>query len=60
MEPLACEHHAGLHQLFVVFPHRGEKFFIGKNARFGLLRGFDNNHESHWCISIGFRDGAVL
>src|SRR5438876_480764 len=28
VEPLAREHHAGFHQVFVELPHRGEEFFV--------------------------------
>src|SRR5438552_7660572 len=47
VQPFAREHHAGLHQLLVELPHRGEELLVGHHAGFRVLAGFDYDHESH-------------
>src|SRR6266480_1908714 len=47
VEPFAREHHAGLRQLLVELPHRGEELLVGHHARLGVLAGLDHDHESH-------------
>ena len=51
MESLPREHHTCLHQLLVVLAHLGEKLLVGQDAGFGILAGFDQDHESHRHIS---------
>src|SRR5882762_1398002 len=57
MEPLAREHHAGFHQLFVEFTHFGEELLVGEDSRFRVLGGLDHHHESHRNFSIGLGAG---
>src|SRR6266571_4206680 len=66
VQPLAREHHAGFHQLFVELPHRGEEFFVRHHARFRVLTGFDYDHESHrvlrWVgsgVAVRFFSGSI-
>ena len=66
MEPLGGEHHASLHQLFVVLPHFGKELLVRENARLGVLVGFDQHHESHLHVLLfglgsepGLRVGAL-
>src|SRR6185437_144044 len=47
LEAGEVEQHAGLHQLLVVFAHRGKNLFARHNARFRILTGLHNHHESH-------------
>src|SRR5437879_155864 len=47
VQPFAREHHAGLHQLLVELPHRGEELLVGHHPGFRILAGFDYDHESH-------------
>src|SRR6266705_1007934 len=57
LEPLAREHHAGFHQLFIELSHLGENFLVGQNPRFRVLRCSDHHHESHRNFSIGLGAG---
>jgi len=50
--PLAREHHAGLHQLFVELPHLGQHLAIRQCTRFRVLVRFDDHHESHCVFSF--------
>src|SRR2546428_1509675 len=52
MEPLAREHHAGFHQLFVVLAHLGQDLLVREDARLRVLVGLDDNHESHRDLSF--------
>src|SRR6266540_3312066 len=47
VQPFAREHHAGLHQLLVELPHRGEELLVGHHPGLRILTGFDYDHESH-------------
>ena len=47
LQPLAREHHAGLHQLLVELAHLGEQLLARQDARLGLLGGLDDHHEPH-------------
>src|SRR5438046_4627249 len=61
VQALAREHHAGLHQLLVELPHRGEELLVGHHPGFRILAGFDRDHESHvvlQCLGAGPPDGA--
>src|ERR1700686_4663305 len=42
-------------QLFVVLAHVGKQLLAWHDARFGILVGPDDNHESHGHISFRFR-----
>ncbi len=54
MEAIEGEQYASVHELFVVLAHFGHALWIGKGAFFlGLSSGFDDDHESHWDISLG-------
>src|SRR5207247_467252 len=55
VEPLAREHHAGLHQLFVELPHLGKELLVWENARLCVLGGLDQHHESHRRFSFWFQ-----
>src|SRR6267143_6214216 len=57
LQPLAREHHAGFHQLFVEFTHFGEELLVGEDSRFRVLGRFDHHHESHRNFSIGLGAG---
>src|SRR5882762_8189796 len=57
LEPLAREHHAGFHQLFVEFTHFGQELLVGEDSRFRVLGGLDHHHESHRNFSIGLGAG---
>src|SRR5438309_3420729 len=52
LEPLGREQHSGFRQLLVVLPHRGQELLVRHDARFRVLGGFDNNHESHRSTSL--------
>src|SRR6266446_11005561 len=58
MEPLAREHHAGFHQLFVELAHFGQKLLARHYACFRLLAGLNQDHKSHRHPSF-FYSGAV-
>src|SRR5262249_7283190 len=47
LQALAGEHDAGLHQLLVEFAHGRQQFLARHLAGFGVLRGFDQDHELH-------------
>src|SRR6266536_1373506 len=47
LEALPGQQHAGLGQLFVVLAHLLEELGVREGARFRLLRGLDQDHESH-------------
>src|SRR5579885_2272454 len=47
LESFACEHHAGLHQLFVEAHHVAEQLLAGHLARFAVLRRPHHHAESH-------------
>src|SRR5436190_4578532 len=51
MEPLAREHHAGFHELFVELAHFGQKLLAWHHACFGVLGRPNQNHESHFRVS---------
>jgi hypothetical protein len=57
LESFAREHHAGLDQLLVEPPHRGEELLVGEDSGFGLLVGLDQDHESHRRRSFGSAAG---
>src|SRR5882762_4845688 len=52
LEPLAGEHHAGFHQLFVALPHFRDELLVRESARLRLLGRLDHHHESHRNFSI--------
>src|SRR5262249_40243722 len=48
LQPVAIEHHAGLHHLLVELRHGGEQLLGGHLAGFGVLSRFDHHHEAPW------------
>ena len=54
MQPVAVEQHAGLGQLLAVVRHGLQHVLLRHDPRFGVLAGFDQNHESHDEISFEF------
>ena len=53
LEPLALQHDAGLHQLFVVLHHGGEQLLARHDACLGVLVGLADDHESHGAHPFG-------
>src|SRR3989449_1059288 len=51
LESRGVEQHAGLLQLFVVLRHLAEDLLVRHHARFRVLRGLHDDHESHDSIS---------
>src|SRR5205823_2033840 len=47
LETGEIEEHTGFHQLLVVFAHRGKNLLARHDARFRLLVGLDDHHETH-------------
>ena len=47
VQAFARDEDAGLGQFFVVIAHGGQQFVAGHDAGFGVLTGFDDDHESH-------------
>jgi hypothetical protein len=47
MQPVACEHHARLHQLLVELHHVLEQLRAGHHPRLALLGRLDQHHHSH-------------
>src|SRR5688500_2687551 len=52
LKSLTREHHSRLHQLFVELAHLRQLFLSRHDARFGVLVGFHQYHESHCRILI--------
>src|SRR5262245_25189054 len=55
LQPVAIEHHAGLHHLLVEFRHCGECLLGGHLAGLGVPSGLDHHHESHLRSPISLR-----
>src|SRR5262245_65708709 len=55
LQPVAIEHHAGLHHLLVELRHGGEDLLGGQLAGLGVLGGLDHHHESHLLSPISLR-----
>src|SRR6266480_3323546 len=55
VQPLAREHYAGFHQLFVELAHFGQKLFAWHYTCFRVLGGFNQDHESHFRVSYRSR-----
>src|SRR5262249_40416733 len=53
LQAVAGEHHAGLHQLLVELAHFGQQLLAGQDAGFGILGGFDDDHETHGLLLVG-------
>src|SRR5438093_1027535 len=47
LQPFGRQEHAGLLQLNVELAHRGQGLLVRQDSRFGVLVGFDQDHESH-------------
>ena len=54
LQAAGIKQHAGLDQLLVIVGHRGEEFLRRPGASFGVLGGFDQNHELHCRVSYRF------
>src|ERR1051325_882072 len=52
LQPGGVEQHAGLLQLLVVLRHLGEDLLVRHDARFRVLRGLHDDHESHRRVSF--------
>src|SRR6185312_17308761 len=51
LQPVAGQHHAGLHQLLVVLAHRLEQRGVRQHAGFAVLVRFHDYHASHRRLS---------
>ena len=47
LEPVTRLHDAGLHQLLVELRHVGQQLFAGHDPGLGILRRFDDHHDTH-------------
>src|SRR5579864_7786952 len=54
LQPVARQHDACFHQLFVVLPHLGEDLSVRQNPSLGILVCLYDDHDSHCDVSSSF------